>query len=64
MFSQPELSFETFQTLNERTRSGNGTIVIITSNAGGQAINKKLFDVATSSQSDGSELVSHFSIKN
>ena len=30
-------------TLNNQ-RSGNGTIVVITSNAGGQAINKKLFE--------------------
>jgi hypothetical protein len=39
-------------------RSGNGTIVVVTSNAGGQAINKKLFDVANS-QSDASELLNY-----
>jgi hypothetical protein len=39
-------------------RSGNGTIVVVTSNAGGQAINKKLFDVANS-HSDASELLNY-----
>ena len=45
------------QTLGEN-RSGNGTVVVITSNVGGQAINKMLLDASNPPVTDSSELLS------